>query len=380
MKRKEKKEQCCGCGACAQVCPKNCIVMKPDREGFPYPETAGEGCTACGLCEKVCPVPEKMPRGNFVPGCCVGYAEDEEIRACSSSGGVFSLLAGAVLGPGGVLYGAASDEEQGVRHIRVDSASDLCLLRGSKYLQSRTGDTFSQARADLEAGRTVLYSGTACQIAGLKRFLVRDYEKLYTVDVLCHGVPSPAVWKKYLEWQVKRHGAGRVQRVFFRNKDRGWKQYAVELVFDNGRTYTKVHREDPFMQMFLGNICLRPSCHACRFKGLDRPSDLTIGDAWGVDSVEPGMDDDKGTSVILIHSAGGEKLLAEAAQGIRLRRTEVERILPPSADSRKSVAPHPGRKKFFRALNLLGTGVFSLWRFRNTAGRIKRKAEKLAGR
>lgn len=372
----KKKEQCCGCGACAQACPQNCIAMESDREGFLYPQIAEEGCVSCGLCEKVCPVLGKDSAGNHVPDCYVGYAKNEGIRACSSSGGIFSLLAESVLDSGGVLYGAATDEGQMVRHIRVDSASGLCMLRGSKYLQSRIGDTFSEAKEDLDAGRAVLYSGTACQTAGLRRFLGKDYEKLYMVDVLCHGVPSPAVWKKYLEWQAKKHSAGSVRQVFFRNKQCGWKNYSLELIFDNGRRYMESHRDDVFMQLFLENVCLRPSCHDCSFKGLDRMSDLTIGDAWGVEQVDPEMDDDRGTSIILVHSLKGRKLLGEAAPGILMHQADLDRILPPDADSRKSVAAHSGRKGFFRVLGLFGTGAFSAWQLRNVCRRIKRKIKK----
>lgn len=367
-----KKELCCGCGACAQVCPKGCIKMGRDKEGFLYPCISETACTSCGLCETVCPISETVSHDDHVLGCYVGYARDGKIRACSSSGGIFSLLAAEVLRLGGVLYGAAVDEGQMVRHIRVDSLSGLHLLRGSKYLQSEVGDTFSEAKSDLEAGRYVLYSGTACQIAGLKQLLMKDYEKLYTVDVLCHGVPSPIVWKKYLEWQGKRSG-GRVTQSFFRNKEHGWKKYALELLFDNSGRYVKIHGEDIFMQMFLENICLRPSCHECRFKDLNRGSDLTIGDAWGVELVDPEMDDDKGTSVIITHSPKGEGILEEILPDIRMHKVDVERILPPSADSRKSVAAHPRRESFFRALNLLGTGVFTIWGLRDIWRKIKGK-------
>ncbi len=376
MKPVEKREQCCGCGACAQICPVKCIAMEADREGFPYPEITGEVCISCGLCEKVCPVAGKTAYSGYM-GCYTGYAKEDEIRDCSSSGGIFSLLATAILGFGGVLYGAAADEEQTVRHIRVDSVSGLCLLRGSKYLQSKTENTFSEAKRDLEAGRYVLYSGTACQIAGLKQFLMKDYDKLYTVDVLCHGVPSPAVWKKYLEWQMRKHGAGSVRQMSFRNKKYGWKRYALQLLFDNGREYLEEHGEDIFLQMFLADICLRPSCHACRFKDLSRMSDLTIGDAWGVDSIDSEMDDDRGTSVILVHSFKGEKILKEVAAGARMHRADVEHLLPPWVDSRKSVAVHPGRKCFFMALHLFGTGIFTLWKLLNIGRRMKKKVKKL---
>lgn len=337
---------CCGCGACFQTCPKKCIDMKSDSEGFSYPEIKKDLCINCGLCEKVCPVINYKSNGESVLNTYIGYTSDEKIRSGSSSGGLFSILAEQILNENGIVFGAAFDDDFLVHHIGIEKIADLCLIQGSKYLQSRTENTYLQAKEALEQGRKVLYSGTACQIAGLKSFLKKEYENLLTVDVLCHGVPSPSVWKNYLEYREKEYQS-KVKNVSFRKKFSGWKQYSVEIIFESGKIYTRKFYEDNFMQAFLRDICLRPSCHDCRFKALERPSDITLGDCWGVENYMPDMDDNKGTSVILIHSEKGGKLFDSASDSLNFKTAEKDKALPPTADSRKSVSPHKNRSRFF---------------------------------
>ena len=328
--------------------------MQTDEEGFWYPLiNTGGGCINCNLCNKVCPIENAESINRNIPEkvqTYIGYVLDEKLRLQSSSGGIFTVLAEAVLSLGGVVFGAAFDDDFLVHHIKVENCDDLEKLRGSKYLQSRIENTYREAEEELKQGRFVLFSGTACQIAGLYGYLQRDYENLYTVDVLCHGVPSPKVWRKYLDEQETAYGAA-VRRTFFRSKKHGWKTYALSLEFFNDKAYEKVSSNDFFLQIFLRNICLRPSCHDCKFKGMDRPSDITIGDAWGVGKYSPDMDDDKGTSVLLTHTVKGEELLQKILPHLHYQKAELDTALPPQADSRKSVAPHPKRKKFFRALN-----------------------------
>lgn len=345
-----KKEQCCGCAACVQICPKKCIKMKEDSEGFLYPEVDHSSCVDCGRCESVCPVQNAKVCGDKVQKTYVAYANDEAMRLTSSSGGIFTLLAEQVLKNGGMVFGAAFDDSFMVHHIGVKSSGDLERLRGSKYLQSRIENTYIETKEALKAGKTILYTGTACQIAGLHHFLEKDYENLYTVDVLCHGVPSPKLWDKYLKEQSELNG-GNLQQTSFRQKTFGWKDFSMELQFSNSKTYEKIFKEDSFMKLFLRNICLRPSCHDCKFKKLERLSDLSIGDCWGIQNYMPNMDDDKGTSVVLIHSEKGAKLFDAVADGMVFCEAETERALPPTADSRKSVPVHPNRSKFFKKLN-----------------------------
>lgn len=346
----ERKKDCCGCGACAQSCPKMCIALKTDIEGFLYPEIDKEECNNCGLCEKVCPIVNSAKKSENVLGSYVAYSPDDELRAKSSSGGMFSLFANEILRSGGIVYGAAFDDNLLVHHIGIECQDELYKLQGSKYLQSRMEDTYVQVRKHLETGRRVLWTGTACQVSGLKKFLRKEYENLYTIDVLCHGVPSPKVWGKYLAEQEKIHGAT-VARTFFRKKDSGWKTFTLELQFNDSGVYKQVFTKDLFMQMFLGDICLRPSCHDCKFKALERDSDITIGDAWGIENHCPEMDDNKGASVVIVHSSKGQAFFEEIIPLIKCKNIHTDILLPPTADSRKSVKPHRNRKIFFEKLN-----------------------------
>lgn len=306
------KEKCCGCGACANICPKQCISMEQDEEGFYYPKVDAAKCISCGLCEKTCPVLNagEAPAGEPKAFAAFGTPED---RKCSSSGGIFSQLARDTLRKGGMVFGAAmAENQQYAEHIGIESLEDLGKLQGSKYLQSHMGQCFRQAKAALEQGRPVLFTGTPCQIEGLQNFLGRDYENLLTADVICHGVPSEKLWQRYLEFQQRRYGS-RVTQVRFRDKRQGWKSFSMVLYFENGKQYAKKLYFDLFLQLFLQDLCLRPSCYACPSRKLHRRSDLTLGDFWGCDVVCPEMDDDTGLSLVLLHSEKGERAFGALA-------------------------------------------------------------------
>lgn len=346
------KEACCGCGACEQVCKKKCITLKSDKEGFWYPKVNTDICVNCNRCNLVCPYGKINTSLNCERECetFVAYTTDSDIRKRSSSGGIFTLLAEEIIRCGGYVFGAAFDENFLVHHINVNSEIDLYLLRGSKYLQSRIEDSFTQAKTFLDGGKYVLFTGTACQIVALKNYLGRNYEKLYTLDVLCHGVASPKLWRYYLNSQEKRYG-GKVQQTFFRQKNFGWKTYALELQFSNSKAYVKTFNDDPYMQMFLADISLRPSCYECKFKEIPRISDITLGDCWGVEKRMPEMDDDKGTSVVVINSQKGMQLWKAIDNRIISKETELDYILPPTVASRKVVRVPSKRIKFFKALD-----------------------------
>lgn len=302
------KSKCSGCHACANVCPKKCINMVRDTEGFEYPVVDALSCVHCNLCNEICPIVDSQPASTSA----TAYAavnKNEGIRLASSSGGVFTLLAEQILSKGGVVFGAAfSKDFHSVHHIAVESCEELSKIRGSKYLQSRIGDTYREARDFLEQGRVVLFSGTPCQIAGLKAYLGKEYDGLFTQDIICHGVPSPMVWDKYLT--AREMGTGSLaQAVSFRNKANGWKKFSVEIKFTDGTIYRETLADDLFMKGFLSNLFLRPSCYNCAFKGIERVADITLADFWGIQHVMPQIDDDKGTSLIVTHSPKGERLL-----------------------------------------------------------------------
>lgn len=342
------KKDCCGCTACVHVCLVDCITMREDEEGFLYPAIEEEKCIHCHKCERVCPI-QNIDDLNTETETFVGYSRDETNRKQSSSGGIFSVIAEWILKESGVVFGAAFDENFEIHHIAVETQEDLEKLRGSKYVQSRLENVYPEARQYLEMNRKVLFSGTACQIAGLKKYLGQEYENLYTIDVLCHGVPSPIIWRMYIEEKKNQYHAS-IEKVEFRNKDNGWKNYFINILFSNAQQYRVHYFEDKFMEMFLRNIDLRPSCYVCHFKDFPRMSDMTIGDSWGVEKYMPEMDDDKGTSIILVHSSNGKKLFDTIRKNLVVKEGKLDEILPRTAESRRAAEMHPNRKKYLAGL------------------------------
>ena len=341
------KKNCCGCGACAQSCPVGCIRMTADEEGFLYPVVDQAQCVDCGLCNRVCPILNRGEKPSEIK-VYAAVCNDEEVRRTSSSGGVFSLLAEKVLSEGGAVFGAAFDENFDVHHVMIERSEDLHLVKGSKYLQSKIETTYQQAEEVLKTGRCVLFSGTGCQIAGLKSFLKKEYNNLYTVDVFCHGVPSPIVWQKYLANKQETYQS-EICHVNFRYKVPNWRGYSLRLVFQNGRESCVEHGNDEYIKLFLSEICLRPSCYDCKFRESRSGADLTIGDAWGVEQWMPHMDDNKGTSVVVVNTEKGQRLLADIMPYMVCEEADGKTVLASNRMYYKSVKPHPNRKKFFAA-------------------------------
>lgn len=299
--------KCCGCGACASICPRHCITLKQNDEGFLYPNIDAPLCCNCGACERVCPMLNiSEPHSpHHVLAC---YNKNENIRKHSSSGGIFSSLAELIISKGGVVFGVRLSEDFGKAvFCEVDNTADIALLRGSKYLQAETNGIYTNVRTRLRQGRPVLFSGTSCQIRALRLYLGKDAHThlLYCIDIICHGVPSPKVWYQYLHNII---GDCTPSYVSFRDKRIGWKDFSMVIKTESNE-YSRVHRDDLYMQSFLRNVNLRPSCYNCPAKNGRSGADLTIGDFWGIPS---DADDDLGTSQILVMSDHGAVLLDEA--------------------------------------------------------------------
>ena len=343
------KHNCCGCSACAQRCPKQCITMHQDDEGFLYPHVDTSNCIDCGLCEKVCPFihpyESRTPEHTYA-----AINIDERIRMESSSGGIFTLLAENIINQGGIVFGACYDDNWQVKLDYTETTEGLAAFRSSKYVQARTEETFTQCENFLKAGRKVLYSGTPCQIAGLKHYLRKEYDNLLTVDFVCHGVPSPKVWKKYLQ---EIASTVNVQSISMRDKQhQGWKKFNFVLDYKkDGKTITlaSYHQNNDYMKAFLHNMILRPSCYACKAKECRSHSDITIADFWGIQSIRPAMDDDKGTGLVLIHTAKGEEYMP--FDKMKYNEVTFEEGYRNNPVIYRSVKPHPRRTEFFSQLD-----------------------------
>lgn len=305
MKEVINKNKCCGCHACYNICLKNAISMVEDELGFKYPVIDQKKCIDCGMCKNVCPALNSKEEEKDVKAY-AAYNKNIDERINSSSGGIFILLAKEIIKRKGVVFGASFDKDFNVRHTYVEKEKDLKQFMGSKYTQSSIGDSYKKVKEFLDKNRYVLFSGTPCQIEGLKSYLKKDYDKLYTQDIVCHGVPSPKAWQKYLEYQKEKNNDS-IKEVSFRSKDNGWASYKMNIKFNN-KEYKVDHSKDIYMKSFLSNICLRDSCYNCSFKKKYRNSDITLADYWGINKVHPEMDDKKGTSLVVVNSKKGKEL------------------------------------------------------------------------
>ena len=316
--------QCTGCTACESICPFDAIAMTENELGFFYPLIDTSKCVECGLCRKTCPINQKL-RISERSRCFGVINNNKDERLKSSSGGVFPLLAKVILGELGIVYGATYNDQDIVEHIRVSDLQDLPRLQGAKYTQSNLHDTFMNVKTDLENGKKVLFSGIPCEIGGLKSYLKKDYDNLLTVDLVCHGVPSPKAWKQYLKYRMEKdHEADLPRTVNLRNKDSGWSKYnySVEFSYDD-KAYKNINGNDPYMTAFVSNKLSRPSCENCHFKGIERCSDLTLGDFWGIWDIDSQMDDNMGTSLVITHTQKGLHALDNISEYCKIKEYQV---------------------------------------------------------
>lgn len=345
----QNKENCVGCGACMNICPKHCVRMEPDREGFLYPETDEEACIECGLCKTVCPALKPQKSGLNKTVAVVGRCRDMHIREESSSGGFFYYLARWILSKGGCVYGAAWDHSFSVIHIRCDNENDILKLLQAKYAQSNLGSCFKDIENDLQEGKYVLFSGTPCQIGAVKSYLRKDYKNLYLADIVCHGVPSPGVWRRYIEYRCQNDNGGeRPASINMRCKDTGWPPFSFEISYLNGQRYSKMKEYDPYMRAFVHDLCLRKSCHTCQFKGINRVSDFTLGDYWGIWDQMPEFDDGKGTSVVLIHTDKARGILEAIKNNFEIRDIDPALSVSENPSAEYSAPENPLREVFMK--------------------------------
>ncbi len=302
------KAKCCGCTACMNICPAQCIVMRRDREGFDYPVANPDLCISCGKCDEVCPMTRTADAGAPMY---ILAARAPEFMEGSSSGGVFPVLAGKVLGEAGTVYGAVMNPDLTVSHTDASDMQGVERMRGSKYVQSELYASFEDVKYELAEGHKVMFTGTPCQIAGLKSYIGKDDPNLLLVDCACHGVPSPGLWEKYVKALSEKYGM-QIKNISFRGKERSWRKYDF-VVSDADRSIFTPHQKDPYMLLFLQDMTLRPSCYQCPFRRGRSGSDLTLADLWNVGEVAPEMDDDKGVSLILVNTEKGKKMMTGLA-------------------------------------------------------------------
>ncbi len=363
MKKTEKiqiasTDQCTGCSACASICPTKSITMQEDREGFLQPHIDTKTCIGCHKCEKTCPIitPIQIPT-DFETQAYVAINKDEDVRLRSSSGGMFHALAKWTIKKGGVVFGARFNEKWDVIHDYTETLDGIDPFMRSKYVQSRIGDTFKQAKQFLDSGRQVLFVGTPCQIGGLKTYLNKEYDNLLAVDFICHGVPSPKVWREYLKEVT--NGDSLVD-FNFRDKQDGWLDFQCVTT-----TTTAIRCEKQmaniYFRGFLKDIYQRLSCYNCQFKSVHRTSDLTIADAWGIQNYCPQMQDNKGTSLCLIHSSKTVNILKELPM-IENKSVDLEQPICYNPSLIRSVSkPKYKRKWFFTLFNMFNFKIASYY-------------------
>lgn len=351
-------DACCGCGACAAKCPKNCIVMKADECGFLRPGVDADACVGCGGCDSVCPAMGKRSQDG-VESVFWAKSKDEGERLASSSGGMFALLAHGVLGAGGVVCGAAWEPGcKGVRHVLVEAEDGLDAAMRSKYVQSKIGrDVYEGMHAALRDGRRVLFAGTACQVAGVKAYLgkLTDSNDFLAVDVICHGVPSPLLWEKWATWREQRAGAS-LRDVNMRSKTTGWLSYSASYAYTHdaekdGRAVCdgSFFGDDWYFKAFLSNTSLRSSCYACPAKR-SCGSDITLGDFWGIQDTYPEVNHETGVSAVICNTKRGVQAVESLKARLEWGESSFDKVAPGNPSLVGSVSPYFGRDNFMALL------------------------------
>ena len=357
----QNKTDCCGCTACANICPKNCITMEPDVEGFLYPKINNDLCVNCGLCEKVCPVmhPPILKDGLQNLTACVARILDDAILQKSTSGGAISAISRYVLQSGGYVCGCVLNKNFLTEHRLIESEQELNALCGSKYVQSSLDTCFIQIEKLLKKDKKVCFIGTPCQVAGLKNFLRKDYDNLLTIDLVCRSIPSLELYKKYLSYQEYKYQS-KVRSINFRNKTYGYHSGTLTIEFENGKKYSGSNRVDLFMKTFHNNIASRPSCYKCKFKTRDRCSDFTMFDSWKPEKIVkvPLNDDDKGYTNVILHSEKAKNIINQL-DNIKIYPADIDKIfLYAGSMESESIQRPKNRQSFFNGLKEVSDSSF----------------------
>ena len=356
------KRECCGCLACVHRCPKNAIEISYDEEGFVYPKVNDELCISCGICSATCRFSNKENVINSfsLENIYAAKNKDDSIRKRSASGGMFSYISDIVLERQGVIYGCILTKQNEAMHIRATKHDQRDLMCGSKYVQSNMEDVYRRVEADLETGRMVLFTGTPCQLGGLRGYLRKTYSELYLCDIICHGVPSPKIYKEYIAILEQKYHSS-VDIMMFRDKSKGWINQFWTVVFQNKHKISNTRLILMFKKLFYNHYIIRPSCHNCVYSNMNRISDITIGDFWGIREFDIDMYDSLGVSLVILNSKKGKELFLEYSDRIEIKRVEDGSYLQPQlqhpttpAYDRAEFWDEYHRKGFMRAMKKYG--------------------------
>lgn len=344
--------ECCGCSACNSACPKECIVMQPDAEGFVYPVVDTSLCIDCGLCNKVCPL-ENYKEVKIDSKVYAAQSKKQDILSVSASGGIFSHLALDVIANGGVVFGARyADDFKSVMHYKAANTTDIRHAFSSKYAQSNMLKCYKEVKDELKRGTHVLFSGTPCQIDGLKCYLRKDYENLFTADLICHGVPSGLVLRKYVEFLEKRYKST-VSAINMRDKKSGWRKVRVKFTFASGKEIIDTEDSNLWFRYFSQHFLLRPSCHKCPYTTVNRKGDITIADYWGIEQQHPEnkFDVDRGVSLVLVNGERGEKMFDNISKEIDYIESSMDKCIIKQPQLQHTADASVRRESFSKAVS-----------------------------